>query len=600
MEKVASVLNLFKIPILVLVGIISFIFLNNFFSQSQIGLFILFAVILIGSLELLKETAISLFHRTFALDYIALLAITTGLLTQQYIVAAVVVLMLSGGESLEKYGIAKAKQSLTGLADRIPHSVQVKTNNEETILTAIEDVVIGQKIIVRKGEVIPLDGVLLSETGTIDESSLTGEPYPFDKVNGDNLRSGTVNVGQSIIIEVKKADKDSTYRKIIQLVEKAQSDKSPLIRLADQYSVIFTITTFVIAASAFLLSHDFSRVLSVLVIATPCPLILATPIALMGGMNASAKKRILMKKLSSLEVLSRVQTIIFDKTGTLTLGKPRVSHIEIFDPNFSRKKVLEIVSGMERNSLHPFAKAILETAKTELVTAKKIDNVREEIGIGIFSRVDNEDLSLKKDPSPEGMGILFSKNDKTIARIDFDDDLKSDSVTVLKKLKSRGLKLLIFTGDKLERAKKVLAQIGDGANVEVKANCSPEDKRDGISHLKKAGQVVAMVGDGINDAPALALADVGIVFSNEEHTASSEAADVILLGGDFRLVLESLDISHQTIKIARQSIVVGIGLSVIGMLFASIGIIPPIIGAITQEAIDIAVILNALRASRIK
>jgi heavy metal translocating P-type ATPase len=591
-----TLFRLFFVPAYVLVSIVGYLIAYYSFHSVPLAYGIVISGIVVGSFQLIKETGEKLLSRQFALDYIALLAISLGVITGQYLVAAVIVLMLSGGNTLEEYGMEIAKRSLTSLTDRIPNEVLLIENGKREKLVKIDSVKVGQTILVRKGEVIPLDGRLVSDDGLTDESSLTGEPYMIEKIKGDHLRSGTINIGNAIQIMVTTVVANSTYHKIIAMVKSAQDQKAPLIRLADRYSTIFTIITFIISGLAYLLSHDFGRVLSVLVIATPCPLILATPIALMGGMNAAAKKRIIVKNLASIEALSRVNTIIFDKTGTITLGKPSVRAIEVLDSSFTHKKILQIAESIERHSLHPLAKAIIAEAKKEHITHIQASAIDETIGTGIHGVVDKKTYRLSKPNNQNGMAIEMYEGKKHIARFTFEDELKAGSKKIVKKLQDRGIEIHIFTGDKETSAKALVATLGE--NISYKADCTPEDKKKGIELLRKQGKTIAMVGDGINDAPALALADVGMVFSNEEQTAASEASDIIFLGGDFSSVIDALFISRNTIHIALQSIISGIGVSVIGMLFAAFGQIPAIYGAFLQEAIDVAVILNALRASK--
>jgi len=445
--------------------------------------------------------------------------------------------------------------------------------------------------------VIPLDGTLISDHAQVDESSLTGEPYFDDKIAGDRVRSGTINQGDVMAIKVSTLGKDSTYRKIVEMVQQAQLEKAPLIRLADRYSVIFTLVTLGLASLAFVVSGgSMIRVLSVLVIATPCPLILATPIALMGGINAAAKKRIIMKRLASLEVLSRVDTIIFDKTGTLTLGKPELTTINILNKKYSVQDVLSIAEAIERHSLHPLAKAVVERAQQEKVPILMASIVQEKIGSGISGKVNNVQYTLAKLNGAEGMAIQLLQEQQQIAVFTFEDKLKESSKQILSTLHKHKLRLELFTGDKQKAAEDIVKKLGE--QISIHAEMSPEGKKEGIAKLKAQHHVIAMVGDGINDAPALALADVGMVFSNHEQTAASEAADVVFLNGNISAVTDAISISQRTVHIALQSIVFGIGLSVIGMTFAAFGFIPAVVGAFIQEGIDVAVILNAIRASR--
>jgi heavy metal translocating P-type ATPase len=589
-----TIINFWK-PFAILVSILVYLLIEGL-GFDFIARWFIFSIVILGSLRLFVNSFKDLFKGKFALDYIALLAITVSLITGQFLVGAIIVLMLTGGQTLEDYGVAQARRSLTALANRIPNEVLLWKDGRASDKTKIELVEVGQEILIRRGEVIPLDGILVSESGMADESSLTGEPYEIDKLSGDQIRSGTVNIGDLMIVKVTKAEKDSTYRKIVDMVKAASEEKAPLVRLADKYSTVFTLVTLAICAFAWWYSKDFSMVLSVLVIATPCPLILATPIALMGGMNAAAKKRIIIKSLSSLEVLSRVSTLIFDKTGTITLGKPIVTNVELMNDKYTESEVMEISEAIERNSLHPLAKAIVEKARSLNVIKKIAIEVSEKIGKGIEGTVEGKRYLLAKSEHQEGMAIDLSLEGKIVARLNFEDEIKRDSKKIFEKLVKHGMGVYIFTGDKKAAADKVVKSLG--MDVHIKAECTPEDKKDGIKKLQAEGNVTAMVGDGINDAPALAVADVGMVFSNEEQTAASEAADIVFLGGDMGSVLQSHLIAERSVRIAMQSILWGIGLSILGMVFAAFGYLPPIAGAFLQEAIDVAVIINALRASR--
>ncbi len=596
MKRVISVAKDFRNPLLVLSGIIAYL-LFSLFHLNLAALAAVFASIIFGSYSLFRKTIISLIKRRYALDYVAILAISTALFTREYFVASVLALMVSSGKTLEDYGVSQAKKSLTKLVERIPDSVVLWENGHPGSKEKVKNIAVGQEIFVRKGEVIALDGILISESGLTDESSVTGEPYFIDKIKGDQIRSGTVNLGAPIAIKVTKAEEDSTYKKILSMVSQAQNEKSPLVRLADKYSVAFTIITLLIAGFAYIYSkQDLIPVLAVLAIATPCPLIIATPIALLGGVNASAKRKIIVKRLASLEALSRINAIIFDKTGTITLGKPQLTELKIFSKDHTKKDILSVSEAIERNSLHPLAKAIVGYARENNVHVIHASGIEEKVGSGISGVVKGKRYSLAKAPEASRMTIELSQGKIRIASFIFEDQLKKESKEIVKYLKDSGLELFIFTGDKREVAEQVAKQLG--VDVVIKAECKPEEKKNGIAELRKQGKTVAMVGDGINDAPALAFADVGMVFSNEEQTSASEAADIVFLGGDFSSVIHSFNIAKRTIGIAKQSIIAGIGLSILGMMLASVGLIPPIFGAGIQEAIDVLVIINALRATR--
>ncbi len=586
-------------PIFVLVSIIVAVVFQFSFDQALIANIIWIAAVFIGAWRFLSDTITDILHGQFGLDYIALTAIVVAFVTGDYLVGAVIVFMLTTGEALEEYASLRAKQSLTSLIDRIPKNVTVlaQANPEaDRSEKQIEQVQIGEYILVRRGEVIPLDGVLETATAQTDESSLTGEPFYIDKEQGDAIRSGTINVGDVMVVRVTTADSESTYRKIIRLVEGAQESKAPLVRLADRYSLIFTVVTAVISIGAYAMTQDMNIVLAVLVVATPCPLLIATPIALIGGMSASAKQKIILKNLASIEVLSRVNHIVFDKTGTITLGEPAVTRVELRDTPLTEMEILGIASSIEHNSLHPIAKAIVMHAKQVNAPAVHASDIQEVIGQGISGVVDGVRYTLAKYDDSNHFVIAVKKDDAVIALLEMEDQVKQGSKKQMQQLVDSGFTIEMLTGDKKTVAEQIAATIG--VPMTVHAECSPAQKLERISALQAEGKIVAMIGDGINDAPALAAANVGIVFSNEENTAASEAADIVLLGGELTQVLAVFHIAKRSIRIALQSIWVGIGLSVLCMLAAAGGFIPPVIGAMLQEGIDIIVIINALRATR--
>lgn len=577
----------FLVPWLVFGGIILYL-LAHFGLQLNYSNYLLYLVIAVGGYRLLSDSIRSLLTGSFALDYIAILAISAGIYTGNYLVAAIIVLMMSGGNALEEYAKDKAKHSLTALHDRLPNQVHVLDVRGQTQAQAINTVKPGSQILIRKGEVIPLDGELLSVAAEIDEASLTGEAEPVNKQSGDRLISGTVNLGEAIILLTTSSSDTSTYSHIVKLVEEAQGAKAPFVQLADQLSAGFTIVTLLIAYGAYLLSGDFERVLAVLVIATPCPLILATPIAMIGGMSAAADARIIFKKLAALEKLAQTKQLVLDKTGTITLGQPQLQNIEILTSELNQKQILRLVAGLERNSLHPLARAVLAKLQEQQLSPLTLTRVTESLGQGISGYAGSDHYRFT--------GQKLYRNRQLIARFTFADQLKSDSLQVIKQLQKHQIALHLLSGDSLARVQASLSQLPAGINFE--ANLSPTDKLAIIKQLQRQHQQVAMVGDGINDAPALAQADVGLVFAHQEHTAASQAADVVLLSGNFMGVWTALQIAWRTMRIAKQSMYLGVGLSILGMLVASFGYLPPLAGAFGQEIIDLAVIFNALRARK--
>jgi heavy metal translocating P-type ATPase len=584
----------FLTPLIVFFCLIFSGLLQLFAPDTNFAIIILWIGIVFGSWKLVHDSWQSILHKSFALDYIAILAIATGIITQNYIVAAVIVLMMSGGNALEDYAQTKAKQSLTSLKNRLPNQAQIVRADGTTHTQAIENVPVGTVILVRKGEVVPLDGTLILPEATLDESSLTGESMPVSKSQGEIIRSGSLNTGDVIKLHTIVKAQDSTYQQIVKLVEEAEGVKTPFVQLADKLSGWFTLLTLIMAALAYIVSDELTRSLAVLVIATPCPLILATPIALVGGMNAAARQGVIFKRLASLETLADVHTLIFDKTGTLTLGKPQLDSLTIVDRNYSRSEVLKIAASIERNSLHPFALAIVDEAQKEDLKLFPVESIEEKIGVGLSGIIEKKRYSLSGDTKHPDSQVVLHSNHKTIAVFRFLDTVKKSTKTVLATLQKQGLELHVFTGDSPNRTASFMEKLG--LPIAYRAALSPADKRDEIVRLKQKAKV-AMIGDGINDAPALAIADVGMAFSHQQHTAASEAADVTFLGNNIKAVPISIALSRHTMVIAKQSMYVGMGLSLLGMVFALFGMITPLFGALTQEFIDVAVILNALRAA---
>ena len=562
-------------------------------AQATAGL-----AIVVGGWPLFRGFVADLRRGKYALDYIAVLAIATSVATAHELVGAVIALMYLGGRTLEDYGVSRARRTLSLLADRIPNQALLRADDGATLVVSIDAVAIGQVVLVRHGEVVPLDGELLDAQATLDESSLTGEPFLLDKVQGDELRSGTVNVGRPLALRVLRTANDSTYHRILTMVAEAQASSAPLVRLAERYSVGFTAITLVLAAAGWYLSGDPVRALAVLVVATPCPLILATPIALMGGVNRAARERIIVKQLASLEVLTRVRSLIFDKTGTITVGRPALVEVRVSSSgSLGADEALSIASAVERQSLHPIAKALVDAARDRQLPSLPAVEVRETIGVGIEAVVGGRAVRVRKSVSErQEMLVELELDGVPVATFVLEDRVKPRSRQVLEALIGMGIEVAIATGDRRAAAERAVQALGLPLTVE--AECTPIAKRAAIGTRQRAGLVVGMVGDGINDAPALAQADVGLVFAHEEQTAASEAGGIILLGGDVESVWRALVIARDTVRVATQGILLGIGLSVIAMLFAAAGYIPPLLGAVLQEAIDVAVIVNALRATQ--
>jgi heavy metal translocating P-type ATPase len=496
--------------------------------------------------------------------------------------------------ALEKYGTARAEKTLRGLFENIPKMALIVTDagTHEVALPAIRK---GDILLVRQNEMLAFDGYLLSDRVLLNEANLTGEMEPVVYAATAVLKSGAVNVGGPFKLRVLGDFEHSSYRKILSLVKEGKSHPSPVVRLAERSNIIFTFFGLALALGAYFLFGDWQRFLAVLVIATPCPLLIAAPISFIGGLNKAARKNIIIKSPFVLELLAKTKLFFFDKTGTLTLGEPHLKRIEIFDGAFSREKALSIAAALEQHSFHPIAKAMVEEHRLSDGETLIAQDVEEKIGEGIFGRVGKKRYSIvqaKKNTS-DGIAVDLVADRKVIARFLFDDRLKQDVGNMFDYLREHGYALGILTGDRKINAERLFGKF----RLPIYAECRPERKTELIERYQREGYLVGMVGDGMNDAPALALADIGIVFSGTENSASIEAADVAIFGRDAWLIRDAIHIGRRSYHVALQSIFIGIGLSVIGMLFAFFGLISPLSGAILQEVIDAVVIVNALRST---
>lgn len=533
-------------------------------------------------------------EKNYALDYIAFLALVVSFATGSFGAGAIVALMFSGGKALEHYASKRAEASLRSLVESIPKVATVKEPDGTVHEVPLSKIVHGMVIIVKHTELVPLDGTLVSQAAVVDEANLTGEAMPRTRPVGAFIKSGCVNVGEAFELSVVGTLSTSTYMRIVQLVHDARKKPAAIVRLAERANMPFTVITLMLAGFAFALSNDVTRVLAVLVIATPCPLIIAAPVAFIGGLSHAARHRIIVKNPAALEVLARAKTILFDKTGTLTLGTPKLIETIVLDGAYDAHRVLSLAGAIEFHSIHPLARVLAaerDAARLPVLTAREVE---EKIGYGIQGVVEEQHYSLTAAPADGKGGILLSFSDLSheIARFRFEDVLKDDAAELLAWLRKRGMHVEILTGDTQENAERTLGRF----NVPIRARATPKDKSDAVDYARMNGPVI-MVGDGLNDAPALAHADVGIVFSGTENSAAIEAASAAILGRDLGLIRELLEDAQRTTSIAEESTWGGIILSVAGMLFAATGNLAPVTGALVQELIDVAVILNALRTA---
>jgi heavy metal translocating P-type ATPase len=549
-----------------------------------------------------------------ATDVVATLAIIGALALGHPLAGLIVVLMQTGGEALERIAEGRASRAVRELEADAPHIAHLAVAGVVVRDVAAEEVRPGNEILIRPGEMVPCDGVVTSGESQLDESRLTGEPLPVHARPGTPLMSGTLNLNGALTVRVTTLARESQYARIVELVRSATASKAPLQRLADRYAVWFTPVTLLVCAIAWLASGDPARALAVLVVATPCPLILATPIAIIGGINRAARRQIIMRTGGALERLSRVRTAVFDKTGTLTVGRPEVARISPVAP-YTESTLLHLVGSVEQHSGHALARSVVAAASEgeRLTTPTR---AREDPGRGITGSVDGYVVSVGSrgyiaerasdltNGSSNGTGeratiaILraYTAIDGRFAgTIEFADRLRPGAREMVDGLRRMGIRrLMLLSGDHVDVVEATASSLGiDGAHGDL----LPAGKVSRIAELTAEAGPVLMLGDGTNDAPALSRADVGVALAGHGGGVTAEAADVVILNDDLSRVTDAVAISRRTMRIARQSIWVGLSLSMTAMVAAAAGHIPPVAGALLQEVIDVAVILNALRAS---
>ena len=568
--------------------------------------------LVVAAAPLVWRTARGVADGRFASDLVATLAIVGSLVLLMPLPGLIVVIMQSGGEALERYAEGRATFAVRELEAAAPRTAhRVRDGQIEDLPVA--DIAVGDELLVRPGEMIPCDATVLDGRSHVDTSRITGEPIPVATSPGTRLLSGTMNGEALLTIRALAPAHESQYARIVELVRSAQASKSPLQRLADRYAVWFTPVTLAACAVAWLLSGDAVRVLAVLVIATPCPLILATPVAILGGINRAARLQIVVRNGTALEQLGKVTAAVFDKTGTLTIGRPAVSRVVSTD-GASGDAVLRLAAGVEQGSSHQLARTVVDAARAAALDIPDPRWAREDPGRGVSGEVEGHlvtvgarSFALEQTRDPEsalssgaahGAALrAFVTIDGMMAGvIEFADQTRAELGRSIAQLARLGVgRILIVSGDHVENVRAV----GDIAGIaDVFGDLLPEEKVAIVRELVASGETVMMVGDGTNDAPALSTAHVGVALAAHGGGIAAESAGVVLLADDLSRVADAVRIGRRTYRIARECILVGLGLSAAGMVVAAAGALPPVVGAIAQEAIDLAVILNALRASR--
>lgn len=632
--NIARLIRRYPLPIgvigLLLVSLIAWVTGSHTAAQWS-----LIVVILLGGIPLLWETVRQLAHREIGVDVIAILAIAGSLILGQYLAGAIIVLMLSGGEALEAFALSRAGKSLAKLAERAPRTAHIWRNNELIDIPA-DAVERSQIVIVKPGEIIPVDGLVISGSSGVSEADLTGEPLPVSKEPGAQVLSGSVNLDHILEVRALKRSAESQYAEILRLVAEAQQSRAPIHRLADRYGAVFTALAVSMAGLAWILSGDSLYALAVLVVATPCPLILATPIAIMSGIDRAARHGIIVKSGATIEQLGRVDVAVFDKTGTLTLGEPKVvdlvRHETIASAPYDDDSLLWLVGSVEQFSTHILARATVEAARQLGKPLQIATQMKEVHGKGIHGRValTPSQSGMAADVAPhvevaignrtfmrqldvpisaalaeererrtvEGqIGSFIAIDRRVEALLVFADVPRPELGRLATDLKMCGItETWLLTGD----GEVVAEQVGALAKMDrVIARCLPAQKVATIRALEKQNHAVLMVGDGVNDAPALASATVGLAMGAQGLTATAAIADAVLLSPDILQVVRAVQLGRRVMRVALQGIWIGMGLSLIAMIFAAFGLIPPTAGAIMQEGIDVLVIVNALRATRV-
>jgi heavy metal translocating P-type ATPase len=569
------------------------------------------AVTLPVLLALLVEIVTSLRRGEIGLDIVAGLSMAAALIFGENLAAAIVALMYAGGQYLEIYAERTARREMTALLSRVPRTA-IRHHEGQLEEIAVDVVSPGDRLLIRRGDVVPVDGTVAEGVGVLDQSALTGEPLPVKAKPGEPVLSGSTNAGEAFDMIAIRPAAESTYAGIVRLVEDAQRSRAPMSRMADRYAMLFLVLTVVLAGAAWWLSGDPIRAVAVLVVATPCPLILAVPVAIISGLSRAAKLGILIKGGKAIETLARVRAVVIDKTGTLTIGQAKLiaTHVDV---GVTANEVLRIAASLDQASKHVIAQTIVDEARNKGLQLAVPTDVVETPGEGVVGRVDGRSVAvgglrflagkvarsdasaLPHDRPPGALAVAVGVDGRLSGVLILADELRAGTEAMLRELRAMGIeRIVLATGDRHE----VASFVASGLSLDlVRSELTPDQKILVVLAERKNGPVM-MIGDGVNDAPALAAADVGVAMGAKGAAASAQAADVVLLVDQLDRILPAIRIARRSRLIALQSVIAGIGLSALAMVAASFGLLVPAEGAVIQEVIDVAVIFNALRALR--
>lgn len=607
-----SLARRYPVAALALAGILAGVLLLPLGGNAARWVFL--SVVIGGGLPLTWSTLRNILRGRFTVDLIATLAIVGAGLQGEYLAGALVVLMQSGGEALDDYGLRRANQSLERLLQRAPSTALRKEDGEyrEVPASALRT---GDLVLVRPGAIIAADGVVVEGQGSVDEAALTGEPVPLAKAPGDQVFSGTINLDGSFLVRATSTAAASKYELIVRMVQQAQGERAPIQRLADRYTLPFTLLTLTSAGLLWLALHDPVRALAVLVVATPCPLLIATPVAVLSAVNRAAALNIIVKSGAAIEQAASVRSVLFDKTGTLTVGEPLVSEVRGYGPwRDAPDDLLAGAAAVELLSSHVLARAVLAAARERGLVISPAAEVREAPGTGVAGMVAGRRFALgsggflrsqgaevpearrqeRAAASADGNSVAYvAVNSELAGLLVFSDQLRPEAPQLMRRLADLGLKrVLMLTGDAAETARGVAQTVGI---AEFRARLQPEEKLEIVRALDAEAPAM-MVGDGINDAPALAAATVGVAMGHFGAGIATDAADVVITVENVERVADVIAIGRRMVRVAKQGIFFGMGASVVLMVLAALGHIPPTAGALLQELLDLAAILNALRA----
>ena len=595
------------IAVLALSAIIVHLLLRFVFQATpRISEIPLSVTIVLGGLPLVTDLLVKLFKREFGSDLLGGISIFTSVLLGEYLAGSIIVLMLSGGEALEGYALRSASSVLAALAKRMP-SIAHRKRGSGIVDIGLQEVLVGDTLVIYPHEICPVDGEVVEGHGVMDESYLTGEPFLITKTSGSLVISGAINGESALTIITTQRAADSRYVKIMEVMRESEAKRPRVRRLGDRLGAIYTPVALIVATLAWVMSGEALRFLAVLVIATPCPLLLAIPIAIIGSISLCARRAIIIKSPVVLEQIAECRTAIFDKTGTLTYGEPKLTD-QLVAPGFSQREVLTLVASLERYSKHPLARAILSAASEEGIELPEAVEVSERTGQGLRGMVSGHQVQitsrskladqhlLNSDhlPQVEGLECVVAIDERYAAAFRFRDAPRAESHSFINHLgpKHQFKRVMIVSGDRESEVRYLAQQVGIS---EVYAQKSPEEKL-AIVRKETAIAKTLYVGDGINDAPAMMASTVGLAIGQNSEV-TTEAAGVVIMDNSLKKVDEFMHISRRMRLIALQSAVGGMGLSVIGMAFAASGHLSPVSGAIFQEIIDVLAVLNALRAA---